>query len=98
MGCCIDVFYGEICPFCPVGIRAYSIHRLKCYLDDFIYAGGALDVCVLLMTSFKTTCNAFGITLNDAKRIESPIITFLGIVIDTDKIIIKYVINKLKLC
>lgn len=84
---------GKICPFCPFGSRAYGIHRLKCYLDEFTYAGSASDVCVLLMSFFKSTCNGFSITLHDAKRMESPIITFLGIVIDTDKIIIKYVIK-----
>ncbi|XP_062585901.1 uncharacterized protein LOC134247580 [Saccostrea cucullata] len=67
-----------------------GVHTLKHYLDDFIFAGGTLETCNLLMFSFKNTCSAFGISLAEVKR-EGPksVLIFLGIEIDTDKMVIR---------
>lgn len=67
-----------------------GIHTLNHYLDDFIFAGSTFEICDLLMSSFKNTCDEFCIPLAEEKT-EGPktVLTFLGIVIDTDKMVIR---------
>lgn len=67
-----------------------GVHTLNHYLDDFIFAGDTSEICELLMSSFRKTCFEFGIPLAEDKT-EGPktVITFLGIVIDTDNMIIR---------
>ncbi|XP_061194757.1 uncharacterized protein LOC133202910 [Saccostrea echinata] len=67
-----------------------GVHTLNHYLDDFIFAGGTLEICNLLMFSFKSTCSDFGIPLAEEKT-EGPktVLTFLGIEIDTDNMVIR---------
>lgn len=82
---------GKICNFVQweVEVKA-GVHTLNHYLDDFIFAGNTSEICELLMSSFRKTCFEFGIPLAEDKT-EGPkiIITFLGIVIDTDNMIIR---------
>ena len=63
---------------CPVG-------ELEHYLDDFLFGGrkGTRD-CHLMLSSFNTTCDLFGVPLASEKT-EGPttVIIFLGLELDT---------------
>ena len=67
------------------------------YLDDFLFAGEAhTGECDRLMNSFKNVCNRLNIPIADEKT-EGPttVLEYLGITIDTDKMMVKIPTNKL---
>ncbi|XP_062601252.1 uncharacterized protein LOC134262948 [Saccostrea cucullata] len=92
MGCSIScALWGKFAHFIQWVVEEKTgVHTLNHYLDDFIFAGYTLETCNLLMLSFKNTCSAFGIPLAEEKT-EGPksVLTFLGIEIDTDKMVIR---------
>lgn len=63
----------------------------KLFYKTILYLQEALLKYVkLLMSSFRKTCSEFGIPLaEDKTEVPKTVITFLGIVIDTDKMIIR---------
>lgn len=67
-----------------------GLSSLNHYLDDFFFAVADAKTCGLLMNSFQNTCNYFSIPLVDDKTMgPCTKILFLGIIIDTEKMVIK---------
>ena len=61
------------------------------YLDDFLFAGAPLtNNCQILMESFTKMCQELGVPIANKKTVcPSTLITFLGLVTDTLRMIVK---------
>ncbi len=68
------------------------------YLDDFLFVGPPnSEKCKILLSSFQSVCEVLGVPLAPEKTEgPSPIITFLGLEIDTVKQQVKVPADKLK--
>ena len=66
------------------------------YLDDFLFAEEPLtNNCQILMESFTKMCQELGVPIADKKTVgPSTLITFLGLVADTLRMIVKISENK----
>ena len=68
------------------------------YLDDFLFAGEPLtNNCQILMESFTKMCQELGVPIADKKTVgPSTLITFLGLVTDTLRMIVKIPEDKIE--
>lgn len=74
-----------------------GLNTLDHYLDDFIFAGREHSGhCNKLMNCFSSTCTELGIPLADDKSVGPvTVLTFLGLEIDSEEMLIKIPQNKL---
>lgn len=68
-----------------------GLHSLDHYLDDFLFAGNSTsNDCQILMSKFIEITAEMGVPLADNKTVgPTTVLTFLGLVIDTDLMLIR---------
>ena len=68
-----------------------GLHEIYHYLDDFLFAGAdKISNCSKLMNTFTEVCSQLGVPIADDKTEGPPTrITYLGLLIDTEKMLIQ---------
>jgi len=93
MGCAISCsLFEKFATFIHLlGQSKSRLDTLDKYLDDFLFAGAPLtNNCQILMESFTKMCQELGVPIADKKTVgPSTLITFVGLVIDTLRMIVK---------
>ena len=101
MGCAISCnIFEKFSTFLHWLVQKQSgLETLDHYLDDFIFAGKeGSNQCRTLMNCFLATCKDLGIPIADEKSVGPvTVLTFLGLEIDTEEMVIRIPQNKLVL-
>ena len=99
MGCSAScALFEKFATFIEWTVRYKSrLDSIEHYLDDFLFAGKAeTEDCKFLMSVFRQVCNELGVPIAEEKTVgPTCVLIFLGLEIDTEKMVIRIPADKL---